>query len=156
MPEIVAADGALTVHANEANAQITPHEQGQQRIHLPALEFSMVAAFECSDGAQADSITVSIADTYQRYALDELNSEQTITATLNVPESQIAPLAATEFCVAGEPATEKSLRVPGVATAQFSLRCRSGASSSVHFASLALPLRLSCVTAENQESSADK
>lgn len=149
-----AADSLLTVHANEASAQIQPREQGQ--ITLPSLDLSLIAAFACPADAEAESVTISVADTHKRYGPEELAGATALEVSINVPAGQIAPIASAEFCHDGGPVDERELLVPGVATAHVSLRCRSETVSSIDFASVALPLRLHCLSEENQDSSTDR
>jgi hypothetical protein len=148
------ADSLLTVHANEASAQIEPREQGQ--ITLPSLDLSLIAAFACPADAEAESVTISVADTHKRYGPEELANTTVLEVSVNVPAGQIAPIASAEFCHDGGPVDERELLVAGVATAHVSLRCRGQTGSSVDFASVALPLRLHCLSEENQDSSTDR
>ncbi len=150
------AAGVLTVHANEASTQIQPRGQGQQLSKLPPLDVSIVAEFNCAAGTDAESITVSIADTHRHYGREEIADATTFEASLRLPASQIAPISSADFCVLGTPSDEKGLLVPGVASAQVSLRCRDESTLTAHFASVPLPLRLFCATDEYQSSSADK
>lgn len=148
------ADGLLTVHANEASAQIEAREQGQ--ITLPSLDLSLIAAFACPADAEAESVTISVADTHKRYGPEDLADTTALEVSVNVPAGQIAPIASAEFCHEGGPVDESELLVPGVATAHVSLRCRSESGSWIDFASVALPLRLHCLSEENQDSSTDR
>lgn len=153
---IAAADNALTVHAVEASAQIKPRTPNQRQLNLPSLELAVVAEIDCPTDTEAESVTISVADTHQRYGPEAILETTTLEALVSVPGSQLAPITSVEFCIAGAPTDEKSLLVPGVASAQVSLRCRSESSSSVYFAAVALPLKLECVSDENQESSTDR
>lgn len=150
------ADSVLTVHANEASVQIEPRGKDQRPSKLPALDLSIVAEFNCAAGTEAESITVSVADTHRHYGREEIADVTTLEASLRLPVDQIAPISSADFCVIGAPSDEKGLLVPGVATAQVSLHCRDDSTLSAHFASTALPLRLFCTSDENQSSSVDK
>ena len=154
--KFAAADGPLTLHANEASAQLAPREQGPQQISLPSLEFSLLAILACPPDADVQSVTVSIADTHKRFGHTEISDEAELDIRISVPGNQIPPVSVADFCMNDGPSDEKGLLVPGVATAQVSLRCRSETGSSVHFASAVMPLRLDCVPDENQESSTDR
>lgn len=153
-PEIVAADAVLTVHAKEATAQIEIRNAGRPHTWLPTLELSLRASFACPADTTADSLTVSVSDTHKRYGPEEIANTSVLEASLRVPADQFAPISAPDFCIDGAPIDEHGLLLPGVATAQLSLRCRSETeSSSVHFASVALPLRLYCLVGGDQTSS---
>ncbi len=148
------ADLHLTVHANEASAQIEMREQGQERIQLPPLELSVVAEINCPAEAEPVSVTISVADAHTRLGPDALADAPTVEAVISVPAGQLAPVTAAGFCVAGASVQgREELLLPGVATAQASLRCGTENGSSVYFSSAALPLRLICVDENDQDSS---
>jgi len=150
------ADSLLTLHANEASAQIEPHDQLEMQVRLPSLEVSLLARFNCPLDAAAHSITVSVADSHRRYGPEEIADADRLEISIDVPATQIAPVSLTNFCVEGTPMKEAYVLLHGVATAQVSLHCRKQSDASLHFASAALPLRLFCGADENQVSSADK
>ncbi len=154
---MVTADTVLTVHAIEATAQIERRDKDHQRTRLPSLELTLRAAFTCPADTTADSLTVSVSDTHRRYDLDKDTETTSFEASLRVPAEQIAPVTAPDFCVDDGPADDEGLLLPGIATGQVSLRCRDAASiSSVHFASVVIPLRLYCLTDRDQDSPADR
>jgi len=153
---VASADGTLTLHAIEASTQIEPHDQPDTQIRLPSLEVSLLARFSCPLGAEAHSITVSVADSHRRYGQDEIADAEALEISVNVPATQIAPVALSDFCFSGETMKEAFVLLDGVATAQVSLQCRNQSDASILFASAALPLRLFCKTDENQVSSVDK
>ncbi len=153
---VAAADGPLALRANETSAQLLPRKQGPQQVSLPSLEFSLLATVACPSDADVEAVTVSIADTHKRFGPAEIGNEAALDVRISVPAKQIAPVAIADFCIDGGPGDEKGLLVPGVATAQASLRCRSETGLSVFFASAVLPLRLDCAPANNQEASTDR
>ena len=117
----------------------------------------MRAAFACPEGATADSLTVSVSDTHRRYALEKDANETSLEAALHVPADQLTPVAAPDFCVDDERTDDESLLLPGIATAQVSLRCRSETEFlSIHFASVALPVRVYCQEGNDQEEPEDR
>ena len=158
--EYAAADAALTLRANETSAQLVPREQGPQQVSLPLLEFSLLASFACPSDADAESVTFSIADTHKRFGPNEISDNASLDVRVSVPANQIAPVMIADFCIDNGtddgPGDEKTLLVPGVATAQASLRCRSENESFLYFASAVLPLRLHCVPDANQDASTDR
>lgn len=153
---VATADDMLTVHATEANAQISPRNPGQAQAVLPALDVEVIAELNCAPGATAESVTFSVADTHIRFDASEIDDATTLKTSLHVPASQIAPISSADFCIDGTPMEIMELLLPGVASAQVSLHCRRETISSMHFASVALPLRLSCEPDEIQSSSTDK
>lgn len=99
---------------------------------------------------------VSISDTHKRFGPDDIGDKAALDVRVSVPANQIAPVTVADFCIAGEPGVEKGLLVPGIATAQVSLRCRSENESFVYFKSAVLPVRIECDSDENQEASTDR
>ncbi len=153
---VATADDVLTVHATEANTQISPRNPDQAQAVLPALDVEVIAGLNCAPGATAESVTLSVADAHVRFDASEIDDATTFKTSLHVPASQIAPISLVDFCVDGTPLDIMELLLPGVASAQVSLHCRSETISSMHFASVALPLRLRCKPDEIQSSSTDK
>jgi len=153
---IATADGVLKVHAIEASTQISPRDPGLRQTLLPSLDIGVTADVRCAIDAKAESITISVADTSIRFDAAEIAEADTVNASLRLPAKQIAPISAASFCIQGESSEDTELLLPGVASAQISLLCRSETTSSMHFASVALPLRLHCATDKNQGSSPDK
>jgi hypothetical protein len=153
---LFAADDALTLHANETSAQLAPREQGPQQVSLPSLEFTLLATIACPSGTNVESVTVSIADTHKRFGPDEIPDKSALDVRISVAANQIAPVTVSDFCVSGEPGDKNGLLVPGVATAQVSLRCRSENELSVYFNSAVLPIRLHCTFDKNQGASTDR
>lgn len=154
--ELAEADDALTLQVNETSVQMVPREQGPQQVSLPPLEFSLLATIACPSGSDAESFTVSVADTHQRFGRSEISGKAALDVRISVPANQVAPVTVADFCVSGKPGDKYSLPVPGVATAQASLRCRSENESSVYFKSAVLPIRLLCEFDNNQEVSTDR
>lgn len=153
-PGIVAADTVLTLQAIEATAQIESRNEDRPHTRLPTLELSLRASIACPADTKAESLTVSVSDTHRRYGAEELANTISLEAFLRVPADQLAPISAPDFCIDDAPIDEFGLLLPGVATAQVSLHCHSESErSSVHFASVALPLRLYCLADGDQDSS---
>ena len=150
---IAAADTALTLHATETSLLVAPRNSNQTYVNLPALDVAVIAEFSCAAGVAAESITVSVADTHIRFNSEEITDATSINATLRLPANQIAPISIQDFCVTDVASEIEDLLIPGVASAQVSLRCGSKDKSSIHFASIALPLRLHCESAKSQDRS---
>ncbi len=148
------ADAELAAYASEARVEVSPRDTGRA-IRLPPLDFSVRAEFDCADEAVAESVTISVADTFQRFTPGD--GDDSFDAVIRVPRNQIAPIPARNFCMGnstGDNDGKEELLLTGVATAQVSLRCVTGDTRSVSFSSLSLPLRLVCQAGGDQESSA--
>lgn len=134
------ADAELAAYAREARVEIPPRN-GSQPIILPQLDFPVRAKFDCAEEAVAESVMISVADAYRRYV--PADKDDSLESVISVPARQMAPIAAGDFCANGDNDNEELL-LPGVATAQLSLRCMAEGNPSVSFTSLKLPLRLIC------------
>jgi len=148
-PQLLADGDELTVHANEVDAQIEAMGPDQRRLYLPLLTFSLVTRFACADDTATATITASIADTHEHY--DPEPGERSLTATLQVPRRQIAPITMGEFCVPGSANSDQPVPLPGVTTAQVSLRCQTDTDTTVLYASVPLTVRLVCVNGEDTQ-----
>ena len=96
---------------------------------------------------------VSISDTHKRFGPDDIGDKAALDVRVSVPANQIAPVTVADFCTTGGPGDAKVLLLPGIATAQVSLRCRSESDSFLYSKSAVLPVRLECDFDENQEAS---
>ena len=152
----VSADGNFNVTAQEALASVTPRAANLRLVELPALEFEFQVAIECA--GEAESLTLSVADTFTTLGKDRLRDQQSAVTRLTVPAQQLTLTASDGFCIKNDAATADELLVPGFATAYASLRCAETQGTSVGFASTSLQVRLRCVRepGENQEPSPDK
>ena len=146
--QVPVANNELTVQALEAVAQITPHAAGQRQIRAPKVSFSLRTRFACRGNTVPLSLSIGIADTLFRHV--PAAGERSLLATVDVPAGQIAPLNIGDFCVAGHESGDNDLLLPGVATAQVSLRCDVGAPPVLQVTSVSLPLRLQCLPADGQ------
>lgn len=136
------ADGTIIVAAHETEIAVSPRPARMELVNLPQLEFALRAAIQCE--GEPVSVTLSIADTYETISGEDLADARAAETTLRVPARQLALAASSRFCVADDPESTNELLVSGFATAHASLRCESGDTSSAHFASAPLQVRLSC------------
>lgn len=149
---IPAADPVLTVHAKKAIVQLQPRDALRQQVTLPALDIAILASFDCPDANRALSLTLGISDTHQYFGPDLLASDASVEASFKVPASQLAPVSVPDFCVLGKPVNDSGMPLPGLATAQASLRCGGDSgTTSVHFDSVTVPAMLYCVAEEDSE-----
>ena len=75
---------------------------------------------------------------------DDLDGKRSAEILLTVPARQLALAASHGFCIDGDDETADELLVPGLATANASLRCESDSGVAVHYASAPLRVRLRC------------
>jgi hypothetical protein len=150
------ASESVVVAAAEAEIVVTPRSANLKLIELPALDFDLRATISCS--GTAESLTLSIADTYTTLGQDAIADEPSAEVRLTVPAPQISLAASRGFCLRDDLASTDELLVPGLATAHASLRCRNEDSVTVHFASAPLQVRLRCSrpSTEDQDPSPDR
>lgn len=144
-----AAAGDIVIAAQETTALVTPRTADLKLVNLPSLEFGVRAAFKCK--GEPVSMTLSIADTHQTLRQEQLADVRAVEFRLNVPPRQLALAASSPFCVADDPQTSDELVVPGLATANASLRCAGDGGDSVHFASAPLQVRLVCARPADED-----
>jgi hypothetical protein len=148
-PRTLVTDAILKLDASEALAEIQPRSPDRKDSRIPDLKLTMTLRYHCPTAATAESITVSIADTHQHFAGEDIARSSAIDASVTLPSGQMAPIPDDDFCIDGLP-TAPVLQLPGIATLRASLRCRSSAGVSIHYASTALPLRLVCASRNAQ------
>ncbi len=141
----------LTLHPHEASVRIGARPAGASSGYGPAVNFAVVAKFDCPGDAIAESIVVSIADTLSRHT--PAAGDNTLEARVVVPGEQIVPMDTGDFCLGDTAKIADELLLPAAATAQVSLRCRDDSGVAVRFASVAMPLRLVCEAGEPQDES---
>ncbi|MBT8092385.1 MAG: hypothetical protein KJN77_05055 [Gammaproteobacteria bacterium] len=152
IPQRDFSDDLLTVHVNATEAQIRPLTTGQRAGYGESIAFSLRADFHCAGDAAAESIVVSISDTFYRHV--PAAGEKSMLATVNVPGEQIVPAEAGDFCNSENYKNGELLRLPAAATVHVSLRCRLDGISTIRFVSAPLPLQLVCQGEAGQDRSA--
>jgi hypothetical protein len=145
----VQADGDIVVAARETQAVVEPRSPRLRLVNLPTLEFALRAAIKCK--GEPVSVTLSVSDTFRTLTGDDLDNERAAETILRVPARQLALAASSRFCIADDPESADELLVRGFATAHASLRCHAGDSTSAHFASAPLQVRLKCARAPEKE-----
>jgi hypothetical protein len=155
IPTAIAGE-SVVIAAQETEAFVAPRAARLRVIDLPALDFGLRAAFTCK--GQAESLTLSIADSFTTLDAEALTDQRAAAAALTVPASQVALAASSTFCLEDDPASADLLLVPALTTAHASLRCSNDDGATVHFTSTPLQVRLRCnrPSADDQESSPAK
>jgi len=150
------AGESVVVAARETQAVVSPGTTHLRLVKLPALDFALRAAFNCT--GTAESLTLSIADTHDTLGEDTISGQRSAEAILTVPPRQLALASGSRFCLADDLSSADELLVPGLATAHASLRCRNDEGVRVHFTSAPLQVRLLCERppTEDQDPSPDK
>ena len=155
-PTALLAGDAIRVEVSVADAAVTPRADAGRALMLPDLEYAIEIEARCDSGGTPSSLSIGVADTRHQLQLDATDNPARVSRTFVVPASQLAPVAITGYCVAEEPASHDTVLIPEVFTAQLSLSCRSDVSSSMHYLSQPLSVRVVCASpAEDHDSSSD-
>lgn len=145
------ARNELTVQAVEAVAQIAPRPARHRQIDLPTISFSVKTRFACMGNTLPELLSIGIADTLFRHV--PAAGQRSLLAVVEVPAEQIAPINIGNFCVADDTSVGTDLLLPGIATAQVSLRCDLSTPPILQLTSVPLPLRLICAPTDDQDKS---
>ena len=140
------SNGSIVIEVDAASVEIKPLADVRRLISLPSLEFSMSIKAQCATDMQAESMTISVADTRRTYSAAEFDAQAIFEVEFTIPKRQIGPLAVEEFCRSGERdhTLARILRVNDAFTAHLSLRCAGDDRQSILYASQALHLDLRC------------
>ncbi|MGA8203248.1 MAG: hypothetical protein WB812_01950 [Woeseiaceae bacterium] len=135
----------MRVAASPARVDIEPGAAGLRLIELPDLEFRLSIEPDCA-GGEAESLSVSVADSSEELGAAALAGRSAIDAELRLPAKQSAPLPVNRFCPAD--AAPKSLpamlQIRDAFTAHLSLRCVRDGRQSIVYSTVPLSLDLYC------------
>jgi len=135
----------LIVNAGVTSVTISRLDQNRRPLRLDTLDIPIRVEAECEPGANAASISISVADTRQAHRFSESSGPVHIDTTLQLPDRQIAPIVIEEFCTPDDAANAgPRLLVPDAFTAQVSLHCAGESHQSMHYAVASIDLRLDC------------
>ena len=144
------SSGRVIVAAHPAIVDIKPLADDRRLISLPALEFALTIEPQCATGMQAESISISIADTQKTYGAVAIDGRSIVEVSLTIPHGQIGPLAAAAFCRTGsDEIAPRILLVQDAFTAQLSLRCVGDEKRSIVYVSQPLDVKLQCHNADD-------
>jgi hypothetical protein len=157
-PALSEPEAHLNVSAAPATAAVAQLPAGRNPITLPELEYEFVIDFQCAPPMQAESISISVADSRRTLDAAEIDARSSITSDITVPRKQLSPLALDGFCQV--PASDNTpfteLSVTGAFTAHVSLLCTGDAQQSILYAAQALDLNLQCVHPDEDGTSTDQ
>ena len=150
-----AVAGELDVSVNTPTVIISTRPAGRNFMQLPGLEYQFAVDAQCPATLQPSSITISIADTRVSVSGADLSAPMPLSIPVNVPASQIGPIAVDRFCTASpaeaSDAPDPQLIIPAVLSAQISLLCADEADSEMTYASNSLDVVLDCAAAGSEE-----
>ena len=145
---VAIADSRVIVAAQEAEARVVPRSSSLKLVNLPAMNFALRAAIKCQ--GEAESLTLSVADTYTTIGKDELSGQRSATTTMTVPAQQLTLAASSNFCLIDDATSADELTVSGLVTAHASLRCAEEGVATARFASTPLRVRLLCARGKEE------
>ena len=141
------SDDRLLVDTDAALVAVSELPSGRHSMRLPSLEFAIRLEPRCAVGMEADSISVSVADTRLHIGRDALAEQPVVETTIRVPREQIGPLVIRDFCVAGDDAANGSeMRIRDALTVQLSLKCTDESRQSIIYQTESLTITLICET----------
>lgn len=149
---------SLSVSANAPTVSVAPRDSGRSFMRLPTLEYVFEIHAKCSDGRMPKSISLNVADTRMSLAAEQIASDGPTEFSLQVPASQIAPLAIENFCIAEDGDDENidddmqtELSVESALSAQASLLCEGEDDRAMTYVSRPLDVSLVCDAVSEEE-----
>lgn len=138
----------LEIYSTTPTVRLEPRQTGRF-VRLPTIEFEFRLKTDCPEALGLASVTVSVADTRNSFSGSGLAGDEAAPISLLVPASQLAPVAAEEFCRADEGEAPQNLLqteeiFTQILTAQASLRCTGDNDEAIAYVSHALDVRLQC------------
>lgn len=150
---LAAGTARLEVDADRARALVQPATAGSKLLQLPSLDYLIDIEARCQDSKLAESLSISVADTRMTLRRDDIAGKTNLTVEFTVPASQVAPLAAENFCLT-EDRDGEELQIEDAFTAHLSLRCSGESGESIIYASRPLAVTLVCARQTQGESEA--
>ena len=140
-------DDLLLVDIGAASVEVGTRPSGRRPVRLPNLEFAVRLEPQCTAGMDANSISISVADTRLSIGRQSLAEQPVIETTIRVPRKQLGPLVVEDFCLTGDDAgSDAVLYVRDALTAQLSLKCADDSRQSILYKTEALTIKLVCET----------
>ena len=133
----------LILKAEAEPVPVSPGNGERRQVRLPDLALTATITTECNDNESPAVLTLSAADTRERF---ELNGHAApFQTTLNIPAKQLPPLSSKGFCVAGLGVDQpQSLLKRAMISVHASLRCATPAGESLTSASRAVDVLIEC------------
>ena len=146
----------IGITADLPTVTVTPRRPGHTTIRLPSLTYALTVTVECDANWQPDSVSISVSDSRASLIAEQLQAGRELKLELRIPSNQIAPLRIEQFCVDGnkgkpDTADQNRITVPGVMSAQASLRCATESAQSIKYATVPLDVLLECAVAKPAE-----
>ncbi len=143
----------INITADVPTVTVSPRQAGRTTMRLPGLTYEISVTVNCETNWQPDSVSISVADSRASISAEELQASKELSLQLRIPSNQIAPLRVEHFCVDGgaddpDAVSTNSIKIPGVVSAQASLRCSTESTNSMMYVSKPLDVLLECTVPE--------
>lgn len=150
--------GQLRIRAEPASVEIAQRPVERRTIDLPNLDFPLTIEPSCEPGKRIESLSISAADTRQRFAGSDFDAEPVIQTTLSLPPQQLGPLMINRFCITDDEGADgnHSTRIADAFVAHASLHCADDASNAIIYVAVSLDIELSCKAAVPPEEADDQ
>lgn len=142
---VTTSAGELSLSASTPEVSLSTRPTGRNFMRLPSLRYEFVVESQCPEGLSPEALSLSIADTRVTKNQEDIASAAT-SLSVDVPASQIGPVAVEKFCTAEsiEQEVSQSLRLSSVLSAQSSLLCVGDAGDDMTYTSASLDVVLQC------------
>ena len=143
----------IGITADVPTVTVSPRRPGRTTIHLPGVTYEMSVTVDCEANWRPDSVSISVADSRASFDAEQLQVSRELRLELRIPSNQIAPLRVEHFCIVDggkEPGTigRNKITIPGVLSAQASLRCATQSTKSIMYVTKPLDVLLECAVPE--------
>lgn len=157
-PAHSAPESQLAVRTTTATAIINEVAAGRRLIALPELSYEFAIDLQCAGETQAESISISVADTRHTLGAAEIAGQSTVEAGITIPRQQVAPIAIDNFCQLQEyeETAFAELMVDAAFTAHISLLCKGEEQLSIVYTTAGLALKLQCGQADDAAATTDQ
>ncbi|MDG2377127.1 MAG: hypothetical protein P8M18_12345 [Woeseiaceae bacterium] len=149
---VTASAGELSLSASTPNVSVSARPAGRNFMRLPSLRYEFVVESHCPEGLSPETLSLSIADTRVTRNQEDIAYAAT-SLSVDVPASQIGPVAVEQFCTVEsiDQKGSQSLRLSSVLSAQSSLLCVGDAGNDMTYTSASLDVVLQCEDDEEAE-----
>ena len=140
----------IEITADVPTVTVSPRQARHTTTKLPGLTYQLSVTVDCETNWQPDSVSISVADSRASISAEELQAGAELDLQLRIPSNQIAPLRVEHFCLDGgaDENSPNSITIPGVVSAQASLRCVTESTKSIMYVSKQLDVLLECAVPE--------
>ncbi len=143
----------IGITADVPTVIVSPRRPGRTTMRLPGLTYELSVTVDCAANWLPDSVSISIADSRAYFSAEQLRASRELGLELQIPSNQLAPLRVEHFCIAADDSEPREagpnkITIPGVVSAQASLRCATESTESIMYVSKPMDVLLECSVPE--------